>query len=121
MRRAKPQTAPKTAGQNAELPPRSQPDVTGLVESTFAPRPTPPTVLELYGPMDFGSPSGRLRASVEAGRKESRLELLAWSSPEVQGTELEVRSDAQQKRDSRRKSAHAGDDTTTGLERGARR
>lgn len=115
---AKRRTAPKpTADQQ---PPRTDAAVEQLVERVHAELPevfgpTPKTVLELYGPWDFGTPSGRVAVELPRPRAVDRL---AWAS---RGTDLSLcdgEASTQRKTARRpgRPLAHLGADTTTGLE-----
>ena len=65
----------------AVTPPRTDAPVEQLVERVRAElpevfgEPTPKTVLELYGPWDFGTPTGRVFVGL---RREKPLERAAW-------------------------------------------
>ena len=77
--------------------------------------PTPKTVLELYGPWDFGTPSGRVAVELTRPRTVDRI---AWAS---RGTDLSLcdGEPSTQRKTARRPGrplAHLGADATPGLE-----
>ena len=115
---AKRRMAPKPS---ADQPPRTDTAVEQLVERVHAElpevfgEPTPKTVLELYGPWDFGTPSGRVAVELTRPRAVDRI---AWAS---RGTDLSLcdGEPSTQRKTARRPGrplAHLGADTTTGLE-----
>lgn len=115
---AKRRRAPKPT---ADQPPRTDTAVEQLVERVHAELPevfgpTPKTVLEMFGPWDFGTPSGRVAVELTRPRTVDRI---AWAS---RGTDLSLcdGEPSTQRKTARRPGrplAHLGADTTTGLER----
>lgn len=102
----------------APKPPRADAPVEQLVERVRAGLPEvfgpTPTVLELFGPWDFGTPAGRV--VVPPGEP---LDDVAWAS---RGTDLSLCDGEpgiarKTRRRPGRPLAHLGADTTTGLER----